>query len=89
VVIESRLAKLESIGHVTKRWWAGGFPSLMHAKFAVADRGRGYFGSANLTSLGLGHHLEMGVALQPAQSQSLLTLLDALEQASLFKDAPA
>ncbi len=88
-VIDARLEELEGIGHVTKRWWAGGYPSLMHAKFVVADSGRGYFGSANLTSLGFGQHLEMGVALQPAQSQSLLTLLDALEQAGLFKDAPA
>jgi hypothetical protein len=52
----------------------------------VADAGRGYFGSANLTSLGLGEHLELGVALHPQQSQSLLKLLDALEASSLFTE---
>ena len=58
----------------------------MHAKFVVADRARGYFGSANLTSLGLGEHLEMGVALEPAQRSALLTLLDALETSGLFSE---
>ncbi|GAB3244381.1 phospholipase D-like domain-containing protein [Kineosporia babensis] len=87
-LIKRRLRKLQYFGRVIQRWWAGGFPSLMHAKFVVADGGRGYFGSANLTSLGLGQHLELGVTLQPTQSKSLLTLLDALENAGLFKDAP-
>jgi phosphatidylserine/phosphatidylglycerophosphate/cardiolipin synthase-like enzyme len=56
----------------------------MHAKFIVGDRSRGYFGTANLTSLVLGEHLEMGVALAPAQAVSLLSLLESLEQADLF-----
>jgi hypothetical protein len=87
-LIKRRLRKLERFGRVVQRWWAGGSPSLMHAKFVVADSGRGYFGSANLTSLGLGQHLEVGVALQPVQSESLLALLDALERAEFFKDVP-
>jgi phosphatidylserine/phosphatidylglycerophosphate/cardiolipin synthase-like enzyme len=56
----------------------------MHAKFIVGDRSHGYFGTANLTSLGLAEHLEMGVALAPTQALSLLTLLESLEQADLF-----
>jgi phosphatidylserine/phosphatidylglycerophosphate/cardiolipin synthase-like enzyme len=71
-------------GSVTTRWWVGGYPSLMHAKFVVADGRSGYFGTANLTSLGLGEHLELGVALAPQQAQDLLRLLEALERAQLF-----
>jgi phosphatidylserine/phosphatidylglycerophosphate/cardiolipin synthase-like enzyme len=71
-------------GDVQAQWWAGGEQSLMHAKFVVADRSRGYFGTANLTSLGLGEHLEIGVALCRSQVASLLHLLDALKGAGLF-----
>lgn len=73
-------------GDVRALWWCGGHPSLMHAKFVVADRGRGYFGSANLTSLGMAEHLEVGVALEPTQSVALLSLLEALEASGLFAD---
>jgi phosphatidylserine/phosphatidylglycerophosphate/cardiolipin synthase-like enzyme len=73
-------------GAVRALWWTGGHPSLMHAKFVVADRSRGYFGSANLTSLGLGEHLETGVALEPQQSEALLGLLSALESSGMFTE---
>ena len=78
------LTEARGHGKIRSLWWAGGLPSLMHAKFIVGDRSYGYFGTANLTSLGLGEHLEMGVALAPTQAASLLTLLDSLEQAGLF-----
>lgn len=84
-VVEAMLAEARQHGVVAERWWAGGEPSLMHAKFVVADAAGGYFGSANLTSLGLGEHLEVGVALTAAQAQSLLALLTALEGAQLFR----
>ena len=71
-------------GPVSVRWWSAGAPSLMHAKFIVADGSTGYFGTANLTSLGLSEHLEMGVALAPTQAASLLSLLEQLEGAGLF-----
>jgi hypothetical protein len=86
-VVESMLAEARLAGEVRALWWAGSVPSLMHAKFVVADSGRGYFGSANLTTLGLSEHLEMGVALEPQQSSALLRLVSALEAAGLFTDA--
>jgi len=85
-VVTSMLAEARQHGAVKERWWASEEPSLMHAKFIVADRGGGYFGSANLTSLGLAEHLEVGVALTEAQARSLLALLQALEDATLFAD---
>lgn len=83
-VVRDMLAEARSHGEIRALWWSGGVPSLMHAKFVVGDRSHGYFGTANLTSLGLGEHLEMGVALAPAQAVSLLSLLESLEQAGLF-----
>lgn len=84
VVVEEMLQDAREHGRVDARWWSAGVPSLMHAKFIVADGITGYFSTANLTSLGLSEHLEMGVALAPAQAASLLDLLQQLEQAGLF-----
>lgn len=56
----------------------------MHAKFCISDGTQGYFGSANLTSLGLSHHVEVGVRLSPTQCSDMLRLLDALVKAGLF-----
>lgn len=83
-VVSDMIAEAGGHGEVRALWWAGGVPSLMHAKFIVSDRSYGYFGTANLTSLGLSEHLEMGVALAPAQAVSLLALLESLERADLF-----
>ena len=88
-LLHSMLAEARAHGAVHALWWAGGVPSLMHAKFVVSDRLGGYFGSANLTSLGLGAHLEMGVALAASQAGELLHLLDSLERAGLFTADPA
>lgn len=83
-VIEEMLREAREHGRVEARWWNPGVPSLMHAKFIVADGITGYFGTANLTSLGLREHLELGVGLAPEQAASLLDLLQQLEQAGLF-----
>lgn len=88
-VIAQMLRECREHGEVNTRWWNAGLPSLMHAKFIVADGVTGYFGTANLTSLGLSEHLELGVALAPAQAASLLDLLTQLEQAGLFGVVPA
>lgn len=88
-VIEEMLCEAREHGSVGARWWSAGVPSLMHAKFVVADGLSGYFGTANLTSLGLSEHLELGVALAPAQAASLLDLLDQLERAGLFGSNPS
>ena len=87
-VVHDMLAEARSHGEVRAMWWAGSVPSLMHAKFIVGDRSNGYLGTANLTSLGLSEHLEVGVALAPAQAASLLTLLESLVKAGLFTVAP-
>jgi phosphatidylserine/phosphatidylglycerophosphate/cardiolipin synthase-like enzyme len=56
----------------------------MHAKFVVSDRTGGYFGTANLTSFGLGEHLELGLRLAETQARTLVNLLDALDAAGFF-----
>lgn len=58
--------------------------SLMHAKFVVSDGVRGYFGSANLTSLGLGGHFEVGVGLSEHQAHQLVELVESLRELGLF-----
>ncbi|MEV4580271.1 phospholipase D-like domain-containing protein [Nonomuraea jabiensis] len=67
--------------------WTGGRPSLMHAKFVISDRSRGYFGSANLTSLGLATHFEIGLELDANQAAALTSLCDALRSACHFVPA--
>lgn len=88
-VIDLMLRESREHGRVNTRWWSAGVPSMMHAKFIVADGMTGYLGTANLTSVGLGEHLEVGVALAPVQAASLLNLLTRLEQAGLFEADPA
>ena len=68
------------------RWYCGPRGSLMNAKFVVADRVRGYFGTANLTSLGLGHHVEIGIELGPRQSEELCDFIEGLDKSRLFTD---
>ncbi len=55
------------------------------AAAAFANGEHGYFGSANLTSLGFTQHVEVGVRLSPPQCADMLHLLDSLIQAGLFK----
>lgn len=85
-VVEDMLEEARSHGDVRALWWTADVPSLMHAKFVVADGSAGYFGTANLTSLGLSEHLEMGVGLAPTQATSLLELLADLEEAGMFQE---
>jgi phosphatidylserine/phosphatidylglycerophosphate/cardiolipin synthase-like enzyme len=83
-VVRSMLAEAREYGKVHENWWSAGQSSLMHAKFVIGDGARGYFGSANLTSLGLGEHLEIGVPLSSTQAHQLISLLDALHAAGFF-----
>lgn len=71
------------------RWYNGPRGSLMHAKFVVADRTRGYVGTANLTSLGLEHHVELGVELGARQSEQLCNFIEDLDHSGLFGSGPA
>lgn len=65
-------------------WYEGPQQSLMHAKFIVADRRRGYLGTANLTSQGMRHHIEVGVELSEAQASQLVTFLERLTAEGVF-----
>lgn len=78
------LTELGSTDLVTTWWYRHQPGSLMHAKFCIGDGKHGYFGSANLTSLGLTQHIEVGVRLSPDQCSDMLRLLDALITAGLF-----
>ena len=64
--------------------YKGAKGSLMHAKFVVSDGVRGYFGSANLTSLGLSEHFEVGVGLSEHQAHQLVELVEGLCELGLF-----
>ena len=70
---------------LTQVWeYNGTEGSLMHAKFVLSDGERGYFGSANLTSFGLGEHFEVGVGLTTDQAHQLLELVNSLRESGLF-----
>lgn len=88
--IADRIRRLGPTDIVPIYWYRGPASSLMHAKFVVADSMRGLFGSANLTSYGFEHHVEVGVLLDPEQARQLDHLLDGLERLGLFHvDGPA
>lgn len=55
-------------------------PLGSHAKALVVDRARGYVGSANLTSAGLGRNIEIGVELTGPDVVDLSRILSALER---------
>jgi hypothetical protein len=88
--IAGRIRRLGPPEIVPILWYRGPASSLMHAKFVVADSVRGLFGSANLTSYGFEHHVEVGVVLDPEQARQLEHLLDGLERLGFFLiDGPA
>lgn len=86
--LRSSTADLEATGQFGIEWYGGPANSLMHAKFVVADRNRGYLGTANLTSLGFSHHIEVGVELTGSQAKDLAAFLDELRKKGLFRDDP-
>jgi phosphatidylserine/phosphatidylglycerophosphate/cardiolipin synthase-like enzyme len=73
---------------VNTLWYMGPAASLMHAKFVVSDVHEGYLGTANLTSLGLGHHIEVGMELSPAHCKELIKMLSKLVEVGLFSETP-
>jgi phosphatidylserine/phosphatidylglycerophosphate/cardiolipin synthase-like enzyme len=68
-------------------WYRGPAKSLMHAKFVLSDGRRGLLGSANLTSLGLQHHVEIGVPLTASQCRDLEGLFDGLVKVGLLTES--
>lgn len=83
-VLKRRLGDLSMAGPAAVRWFIGHRPRMLHAKFVVADRRRGYLGTANLTSWGLREHIEAGVELTAGQSERFVLFLEQLEAAGLF-----
>jgi hypothetical protein len=86
-VIVDFVRELATLGATRLWWYTGQAGSVMHAKFCVADEAVGYFGSANLTSRGLGQHVEIGVKLSAPQCAELLRLLRGLTEAGMFRAA--
>ncbi|CAM4043751.1 phospholipase D-like domain-containing protein [Nocardia ninae] len=83
-----RLDRLVAAGPVALRWFRGRRPTMLHAKFVIADRQFGYLGTANLTSWGLQGHIEAGIELSSAQAERFVIFLEELEAAGLFTDVP-
>jgi hypothetical protein len=58
---------------------------MLHAKFVIGNRTRGYLGTANLTSWGLqGGHVEAGVELTPGQCERFVVFLEQLRASGMF-----
>lgn len=64
----------------------GETPVLLHAKVIVADGARAYLGSANISLGALEKNLELGVALEAAQAETLEQLVSFLEAQGLLVD---
>lgn len=86
--LQQRLDRLAATGPVALRWFNEPRPTMLHAKFVIADRKLGYLGTANLTSWGLQGHIEAGVQLTPGQAERFVVFLQQLEAAGLFVAAP-
>ncbi|SHU25892.1 Uncharacterised protein [Mycobacteroides abscessus subsp. bolletii] len=86
--LQERLDQLVATGQVALRWFSGPRPTMLHAKFVIADRQFGYLGTANLTSWGFEGHIEAGVQLTAGQAERFIVFLDQLEAAGRFVDGP-
>ena len=82
------IRRLQRLGTVREHWYQSDGVSLMHAKFVVADEKRGYLGTANLTSLGMTAHVEIGTELTRRQSRQLLGFLELLDANDRFGPSP-
>jgi hypothetical protein len=86
--LQERLDRLVATSQVALRWFNGPRPTMLHAKFVIADHRLGYLGTANLTSWGLQGHIEAGVQLTAGQAERFVMFLQQLETADLFVAAP-
>ncbi|MFB7722896.1 phospholipase D-like domain-containing protein [Nocardia sp. NPDC056100] len=86
--LSRHLNRLAHTGPVALRWFTGPSPSMLHAKFVIADRQIGYLGTANLTSWGLRGHIEAGVELTTGQSERFVRFLGELEATGQFTATP-
>ncbi|MCV7221874.1 phospholipase D-like domain-containing protein [Mycolicibacterium elephantis] len=86
--LKERLDPLLATGHAGVRWFSGPRPTMLHAKFVIADRRLGYLGTANLTSWGFQGHIEAGVQLTAGQAERFVIFLEHLEAAGVFVTTP-
>jgi phosphatidylserine/phosphatidylglycerophosphate/cardiolipin synthase-like enzyme len=82
--LQSRIAALSTSGNLGVRWFTGPMPTMLHAKFVIRDRLHGYLGTANLTSWGMGAHVEAGVETTAGQSERFIHFLEDLDAAGYF-----
>ncbi len=86
-VLDRQIEAIRSKGPVTVLWFTGARPTMLHAKFVIGNRARGYLGTANLTSWGLqGGHVEAGVELTPGQCERFVVFLEQLHTSGMFVD---
>jgi hypothetical protein len=85
--IADLIAQIGSPPQVRILWYYGPSRSLLHAKFVIADGGRGLLSTANLTSWGPGHHVEIGIPLTATQCQDLERFLDGLAALNLLRES--
>lgn len=57
----------------------GGLTPFLHAKLIVADSNKAYVGSANFTSSGLDHGIEVGVVLEGEVARAFAIWASSLE----------
>lgn len=86
--LNERLGRLAASGQVELSWFSGPRPTMLHAKFVIADRRLGYLGTANLTSWGFHGHIEAGVQLTAGQAERFVVFLEQLKTAGLFTSIP-
>lgn len=64
------------------------FDQLIHSKLVVADRQRGYIGSANFSWHGMESNLELGVCLEPTQAAAIAGIFEHLEASGKLVQVP-
>jgi len=77
VVLRNRIRFLEANADLSE---------FVHAKLIIADRARGYIGSANFSERAMGANFEIGSALNQRQCEALDDLIDYLESSGSLID---
>jgi phosphatidylserine/phosphatidylglycerophosphate/cardiolipin synthase-like enzyme len=78
------IAKMRESGAIVQTYsprTIGGLTPFLHAKLIVADSNKAYVGSANFTSSGLDHGIEVGVVLEGEVASAFAIWASALEAA--------
>jgi phosphatidylserine/phosphatidylglycerophosphate/cardiolipin synthase-like enzyme len=78
------IAKMRESGAIVQAFsprTIGGLTPFLHAKLIVADSNKAYVGSANFTSSGLDHGIEVGVVLEGEVASAFAIWASALQTA--------